>query len=553
MLARVSVGRRKTLVFGTERPLSESAWPALLRSSGLAFDGLLKLPSMVTPHPSEVLTTVRSLAARKCSPPWLLMFVALVSLSSLHLGALETSLSRRRPRSRRRGRPYHARIVWASVRGFIAELVLCLWAIVRTRGDGGDEEEIAFYCGFGKIPGERDRWDGGSLAEGIGGSEQCVIRLARALRGKVVVYNNCGRGREIDGVTYRPTKDFNPWATYGHVVVWRLPQFLLAQRIVGILRRKETTFTAGSLTYWVHDGSNLEMLRRGGPVLRCVVASAVRLATRIVFPSPEARRDQYHSLFPVQNGRDVWDRACTIRHGVPRYFSGDSDADRRRAWLVWPVSVERGLDTVLRHLDKLEAAANGDFRLFVCHHERGYHGDDGILENHRSDPRVIVCGMLSPSKLAAVYRRCSLFVFPSSVPEAFSLSAWECMTHGVLPVAYGLGALESLPDCGAVITPPGNEAMLIAEASALLADPLRLEERRNTMRDRVRHCDWPDVASEWRRRIFQDPGIHHHHHREKKSFSFDDDDPVFFSEEEPWIRNLLRANDLPSSSSSMLL
>ena len=335
-----------------------------------------------------------------------------------------------------------------------------------------DEPVIAFYCGFGRIPGERP-WDGDSISQGIGGSEQCVIRLARALARDhhVIVYNGCRIKRSVDGVTYAPTTDFDPWATYAHLVVWRLPQFLLAQTVATWLRpRRKTTFVAETLTYWVHDGSNLEMLRRGGLPFRRAIAFCLKLTTAVVFPSPEALRDQSAALFPEEKLHDEKSLlfALTICHGLPLYFDAlrDSDSVRRHAWVVWPVSVERGLEAVLRHLDDLERAAGSrDFRLFVCHHQRGYHGADGIL---LADPRVIICGMLPPQKLALIYRRCSLFVFPSCVPEAFSLAAWECMTHGVLPVAYGLGALESLADCGAIIAEPNDETNLFHHAKHLL-------------------------------------------------------------------------------------
>jgi len=292
------------------------------------------------------------------------------------------------------------------------------------------------------------------------------------------------------------------------------------------------------VTYWVHDGANLEMLRRGGAAFREVIAAAVRASTRVVFPSPEALRDQRAAL-----AADLKNDVTMIRHGLPTYFAAPPlrrDAKRRRHWLVWPVSVERGLEAVLRHLDLLERAAGGALRLFVCHHPRGYHGDR-LLDGHRNDPRVVVCGMLAPSKLALLYRRCSAFVFPSSVPEAFSIAAWECMAHGVVPVAYGLGALESLADCGALVAPPGDEQQLFRQAHALLADPARLDRTRRDMLRRVhaKKRDWPAAAAEWRSTVFglQPPQRHRRVPRDPPLALASDD------AQEAWIRGLLRRHD----------
>ena len=135
-----------------------------------------------------------------------------------------------------------------------------------------------------------------------------------------------------------------------------------------------------------------------------------------------------------------------VPHGVPRYFDGGENK-REDGWLLWPVSVERGLDALLAALPRLRAAVEGrggDFKLIVCHHEDGYHARGGSRRELPAD--VVFAGMLPPRELAALYRTCALFVFPSSVPEAFSLSSWECALHGVVPVAYSLGALEALAE-----------------------------------------------------------------------------------------------------------
>ncbi|KAK7231053.1 hypothetical protein SO694_00076056 [Aureococcus anophagefferens] len=384
------------------------------------------------------------------------------------------------PRQEPKAPDLYASIAFASAVAFVGELARCLlalaWYGARRLLRGRDESErrsVAVYCGFGLIPGERREWSGASLAGGIGGSEQCAIRLSRALaaRGEaVVVYCACGAPRVVDGVRYEPTASFDPWAAYASLVVWRLPQFLLAQRLAG---SGGLALRTQSVAYWIHDGAYLELLRRGGAPFLAIVRFAVRGADAVVFPSEAMRAAQYAALFPTGGGDDVGRMATVVPHGVPRYFDGGENK-REDGWLLWPVSVERGLDALLAALPRLRAAVEGrggDFKLVVCHHEDGYHARGGSRRELPAD--VVFAGMLPPRELAALYRTCALFVFPSSVPEAFSLSSWECALHGVVPVAYSLGALEALGAVGCPLARPGDLDGLVDAAAALLADSER--------------------------------------------------------------------------------
>ena len=416
------------------------------------------------------------------------------------------------------GRCLYSSIAVASAVAFVGELALCVaslaWYGARRAVLGRDEARrgtVAVYCGFGYIPGERDRWDGNSLKGGIGGSEQCAIRLSAALAARgvdVVVYCRCGAPSVVDGVRYEPTARFDPWGGYASLIVWRLPQFLLAQRLGGL---GGLCVDAGSVAYWIHDGAYLELLRRGGAPFRAAIAFAVRGADSIVFPSHEMREAQYAALFPAGGGTDVQAKAATLPHGVPRYFDADDGEDedaaaRRDGWLLWPVSVERGLDDLLGALPRLRAAVEGrggDFKLVVCHHAAGYHdrrrAKDDVAKGVRDAADVVFAGMLAPRDLAEMLRRCALFVFPSTVPEAFSLSAWECACHGVVPVCYRRGALAALGDVGCPLVPPDDLDALVDEAVALLADPARASRKRRAVLAATaeKAHTWDTAASAW--------------------------------------------------------
>ena len=363
-----------------------------------------------------------------------------------------TILLKEEPRRREEKRPVPGATFYDAMRlrsavSFILELMCCLlaYAVSYLRRPKGDKDVIAIYCGFGFIPGEKNGWDGNALKRGAGGSEQCAIRLARGLvqRGrKVTVFS--GRRRraiQVEGVTYAPASQFDVRGKYEAIVVWRVPQILLVQAWLG------RSLDAKALSFWIHDGSYLALLSAAGATFRSQIRRAVRVADSVVYPSREMRVAQFEALFPSTDahdgGRDVLAKATVVPHGVPRYFDDVHDGQRRDGWLLWPVSPERGLAELLRMLPSLRNAVKsrgGDFRVVVCHLRGGYH------ENTKLElpDDVVFAGMLPPKRLAAMLRSCALFVFPSSVPEAFSLATWECALHGVVPVVYGLGALAAL-------------------------------------------------------------------------------------------------------------
>ena len=138
----------------------------------------------------------------------------------------------------------------------------------------------------------------------------------------------------------------------------------------------------------------------------------------------------------------------------------------------------------------------GDFKLFVCHHERGYHGGRALS---KAGDDVIFTGLLPPERLATMLRACSLFVFPSAVPEAFSISAWECAAHGVVPLVYELGALAALGRVGCPCVAPGDLDGLASAAEALLADPAAAAATRADVlaRTTVAARDWDATAEAW--------------------------------------------------------
>jgi len=86
-------------------------------------------------------------------------------------------------------------------------------------------KDLVIFCGYT----ERE-WTPEALKEGIGGSEEAIIHLARGLNDKgwnVTVYNNCGyKELEFNGVKYKPFWAWNTRDKQDITILWRTPRYL---------------------------------------------------------------------------------------------------------------------------------------------------------------------------------------------------------------------------------------------------------------------------------------------------------------------------------------
>lgn len=84
------------------------------------------------------------------------------------------------------------------------------------------ENEICYFANFGGK--HFEKWDGGSLESGVGGSETAVIELAKNwvnMGYKVTVYGDPVREGEYDGVSYKPYYKFNHRDHFNIFIQWR--------------------------------------------------------------------------------------------------------------------------------------------------------------------------------------------------------------------------------------------------------------------------------------------------------------------------------------------
>jgi tetratricopeptide (TPR) repeat protein len=82
-------------------------------------------------------------------------------------------------------------------------------------------KDLVFYCSYTSKVWNPDV----AMKDGIGGSEEAVINLAKGLKDyNVTVYNNCGEAKVYDGVQYRPFWEWNPKDKQDITIIWRHPK-----------------------------------------------------------------------------------------------------------------------------------------------------------------------------------------------------------------------------------------------------------------------------------------------------------------------------------------
>lgn len=96
----------------------------------------------------------------------------------------------------------------------------------------------------------------------------------------------------------------------------------------------------------------------------------------------------------------------------------------------------------------------------------GY-GAEEVLRN--AGDRVEVTGYLTDLQLAGLYRKATIFAFPS-LDEGFGIPALEAMAHGIPVLASNTSALPEVCGDAAILVDPTNQNQLAADLTRLAGD-----------------------------------------------------------------------------------
>jgi glycosyltransferase involved in cell wall biosynthesis len=240
--------------------------------------------------------------------------------------------------------------------------------------------------------------------------------------------------------------------------------------------------------------------QRAQRIERATIGPGVRRARALVCISEATRRDLV-ARFPRAGGRSsVVHLAADARFGAA-IAEPALEAVRERYGLRSPFVMAAGTLEPRKNLVRLiEAFAGLDARERAGHElvlvgPKGWEAEE-VLRLAGASGGVRLLGYVPDEDLAALYRLCTVFAYPS-LYEGFGLPVLEAMQSGAPVVTTRLSSLpEVAGDAARYIEDPHDVAAIRAALASLLAAPDERERLRVLGLERARAFSWDRAARE---------------------------------------------------------
>ena len=345
------------------------------------------------------------------------------------------------------------------------------------------EKSIAIMTGDTAL----DNWGPWSLKEGIGGSEEAIIRLSKHLSElgwKVVVFGKPGANTGLDenNVMWRNYWDCNLEDTFDVFVAWRAP-FIFDQKI-----------KARKSYLWLHDVMEPGEFtpERIANFTKCIVLS------------------KYHrSLFPMIPE----DKILMSANGIDskEFEPFDSGAGRDPHKLVYSSSHVRGLAYLYEIWPDIKKAVP-DATLNVFYGRESYdavhRGNpermkwmDGMMAKAKALDGVTDYGKVSHKRIMEEFFSAGIWPYPCPFPEIYCITAIKAQAAGAVPVASNYAALDETIQFGHKQKfGEFDEADLEKYKESLiwwLQHPEEQDKIRSEMKQWSRTQSWESVGKQW--------------------------------------------------------
>lgn len=348
------------------------------------------------------------------------------------------------------------------------------------------EKSIAIMTGDTAL----DAWGPWSLKEGIGGSEEAIIRLAPKLAKlgyKVVVYGKPGAKTGFyDGVVWRNFWDCNLKDEFDIFISWRAP-FIFDHNIKA--RKKYL---------WLHDvmepGEFTE--QRIANFDKCIVLSKYH---RSLFPMiPEDK------ILMSGNGIDPEDFNMTpIKRDPHKIFYGSSHV--RGLSYIYEIWNDVKKEVPDATLDVYYGRESYD-KVHRGNPERMKWMDDMIAKAKELDG-VTDHGKIGQDEIVRKMFASGIWAYPCPFPEIYCITAIKAQAAGCVPVGTDFAALDETIQFGHKLHIPNNGEVGRADDAFLsgykellidmLKHPEKQEEQREAMMEWARTQSWDAIATQW--------------------------------------------------------
>jgi tetratricopeptide (TPR) repeat protein len=337
------------------------------------------------------------------------------------------------------------------------------------------DNEITIYC-----PVSYEEWDPTKLSEGIGGSEEAVIRLSNELRDlgwKVTVYGNPKKHGQYDGVTYLRHETINPNDNFNVFIGFRDPALF------------DKEWKAKKTYLWMHDVEKDEAF------------TPERLAniTKVILLT------KYHrSLFPsIPEDKVLYSSNGITLEELP-------EVKRNPHKMVYTSCPSRGLEHLLSWWPEIRKEVP-DAELHVFY---GFHNfvkrwkDDpdkmrwvAMMEKMLTQEGITFHGRKGQDEIVKHTLESGVWPYPTQFPEIFCITAIKCEAYGAYPVTSGYAALAETQSYGYKATdgekPTYKDLNKVKEEIIkALKNPIS-EDERTKMMESAKKWDWKKVAESW--------------------------------------------------------
>ncbi len=292
----------------------------------------------------------------------------------------------------------------------------------------------------------------------------------------------------------------NPYMRLG----LELPLRSLTQRL-DILHMTYTSpvWSAAPVVLTVHDicyATNPEWFsERDLRVLSSNVPRSIRAAEQVITDSQSARDqiiEHYHvpeskiSAIPIGPGP----AAAPISLVEARAELAGMGVDSQRPYLlaVGNLQPRKNLVRLLEAFKELVGARGHDLDLVIVG-PRHFRAEDTIAASESVAERVRFTGYVTDRQLAAFYRCCTAFVFPS-LYEGFGLPALEAMSHGIPIACSNAGSLPEVCGDAALLFDPHSVEAITDAVDRIVVDAELRKRLSATGSARARQFSWTKSA-----------------------------------------------------------
>lgn len=352
-----------------------------------------------------------------------------------------------------------------------------------------------------------DEWGPWSLAEGIGGSEEAIIRLSKHLRDlgyKVVVFGKVGANAGLhEGVMWRNFWECNLDDKFDIFIAWRAP-FMFDKKI-----------NARKAYLWLHDvmepGEFTE--QRIANFTKCIVLSEYH---RSLFPMiPDEK------ILMSANGIDPLEFSEYEEGPDLTMWDGNQETvpliDRDPHRMIYTSSHVRGLQYIYQIWPDVKKAVP-DATLDVCYGRESYDAIhkgnpermkwmDDMQAKARELDGVTEHGKIGQDEIVRRIFSSGIWVYPCPFPEVYCITAIKMQAGGAVPVSTNFAALDETVQFGTKINIPNDGQVGKADEAFLdefkekliwwLTHPEEQEKVRPAMMQWARTKSWRAVAEQW--------------------------------------------------------